>query len=860
MRYLDLAPSQGGPRAALFCRPGTLSRHTLESVYMGFLSGLGVSPNSLVAISAEWLSQPLNMASLRTALPDYLELMENLNVTVLYVTDGNTFKALTGEAKVTQCIGEWKYCVFPRYATMKVVYGYSTQSMIMNPTQQPLLELSLKALASALQGNAMVSGAAAILHNASYPKTLQEIQEALDSLHQYPSLTVDIEAFSLTFWKAGIGTIAFAWDQHSGLAFSCDYHQKEFVPNIQVRKLIRDFFTRYQGSICFHGSNYDAKVLIYVLWMSHPQDMPGLLTGLHTLFRKLDDTLLMAYLCLNSTSRNSLSLKILAKPFAGNWALEEIQDIRQYDEATLLEYNLVDACCTWYAKNLYTPMLVTEEQDEIYRKLFLPSQKVITQMSLIGMPMDPARLDSLEKEFGEAIAKYLQQLETNPWVQQTTAILQQLAMTKKNATLKKKQHPLSYFSDVVFNPGSTLHMQVLLYEVLGLPVVDYTDTKQPAVGGDTLAKLQKHTQDGDVKTLLETLKQLAQYEKTQNTFIKAFQEGFLKADDFRYLHGSFVLGGTVSGRLSSREPNLQNLPAHGKLAKLIKSAFYAPKGWLFCGADFSSLEDRINALLTRDKNKLRVYTEGYDGHCLRAYAYFGDQMEGIVDTVESINSIANRYAVLRQESKAPTFALAYQGTYKTLMVNQGWSEEKAKLVEASYHQLYIESDIWVQKQISLAYTRGYGLGAFGLKIRTPLLAQSIQGGRNMSAVAAEERTLGNAISGQSYGLLTNRAINGFMELVWASKYRYDILPVCLIHDAIYLMVKDDPEVLEFANRFLIKEMEWQDLPEIAHPEVHLGAELDVFYQGWHQPITLPNNASAIALQGLCQAGARKYTP
>lgn len=54
-----------------------------------------------------------------------------------------------------------------------------------------------------------------------------------------------------------------------------------------------------------------------------------------------------------------------------------------------------------------------------------------------------------------------------------------------------------------------------------------------------------------------------------------------------------------------------------------------PEGWLFSGADFNSLEDYVSALTTKDKNKLRVYTEGYDGHCLRAYYYFKDQMPKI---------------------------------------------------------------------------------------------------------------------------------------------------------------------------------------------------------------------------------------
>ena len=607
MRHLDMAQPLEGPRIALFCKPGTLSHMTLKNVYLGPLEASGTPAGAAVAITMDWLATTTKVGTIREALPDYLELLENLNVTVLYVTDGKTFQALTGQTKVSKCIGEWYYCVIPRYATMKVVYGFSTQSMIMNPAQQPLLELTLKAASNALQGIA-TTASNGILHTASYPESLQEIQEALQSLHQYPSLTVDIEAFSLSFWKAGIGSIAFAWDQHSGIAFTCDFQNQEYIPNPAVHALLRKFFTTYQGSICFHGSNYDAKVLIYVLWMRHPQDIPGLLEGLHTLFRRLDDTLFMAYLVLNSTSRNSLSLKTLAKPFAGNWALDEITDIRKYTRKELLEYNLIDACCTWYVKNTYGARLIEEDQEHIYKTMFLPSQKVICQMSLIGMPMDPNRLNELDQLFAAEITKYQNILASVPEIQTTTLLLQHRAMEAKNATLKKKQHPLSAFEHVQFNPASTHNMQVLLYEVLGLPVVDFTDTKQPSVGGDTLEKLQKHTQDPHVQELLETFKQLAQYEKIHGTFIKAFQEGFLKADGFRYLHGSFVLGGTVSGRLSSREPNLQNLPAHGKLAKLVKSAFYAPKGWLFCGADFASLEDRINALLTRDKNKLKVYS------------------------------------------------------------------------------------------------------------------------------------------------------------------------------------------------------------------------------------------------------------
>ena len=82
--------------------------------------------------------------------------------------------------------------------------------------------------------------------------------------------------------------------------------------------------------------------------------------------------------------------------------------------------------------------------------------------------------------------------------------------------------------------------------------------------------------------------------------------------------------------------NLQNLPAGSTFGKLIKRCFVPSKAWLFCGADFNALEDRINTLLTKDVNKLKVYTDGYDSHSLRAYAYFKNQMPDIlqVNTTE----------------------------------------------------------------------------------------------------------------------------------------------------------------------------------------------------------------------------------
>ena len=149
--------------------------------------------------------------------------------------------------------------------------------------------------------------------------------------------------------------------------------------------------------------------------------------------------------------------------------------------------------------------------------------------------------------------------------------------------------------------------------------------------------------------------------------------------------------------------------------------------------------------------------------------------------------------------------------------------------------------------------------AFGLRVRTPLLQQVIWGGPKMpQAAVGEARTLGNAVSGQSYGLLNNRACNEFMAKVWASPYRYDVIPIAMIHDSIYLLIKDRVDIVAWVNEELPKSMSWQELPEIQHPDVKLSAELDVHYKGWHQPITLPNHATIEEILQICKKEGQKY--
>jgi DNA polymerase-1 len=842
---------------ALILKPTAFDKHQVKKYYVDPLTALGLSEDVIAVTAKQGTAKEI-----KEYLDTLLQGLKELGVKLLYVADSAYFKTLTKKGKAEPHAGYVLPCSIKGYEDLLVVLGFNYQQLVYNPELKTKLDMGLDTIVKAINGTYVEPGSSIIQYE-SYPSTYETIEENLQKLHQHAELTCDIEAFSLRFEQAGIGSIAFAWSENEGIAFTVDYTElgtptqnKEYAyrtHNIIVRQMLRDFFEKYQGKLTFHNAAYDVKVLVYNLWMKDALDMEGLLHGLETMTKKLDDTKVIAYLAYNSTAGNQLGLKALAHEFAGNYAVDEIKDIKRIQKEALLRYNLVDALSTFYIKKRDYPRLVKDNQENIYRELMLPSLKLIIQIELSGMPLSMSKVMDAKQELTEEIQKHLDIIRNSPLTQTFNQRLQLRTMETVNGKLKKKVHPLEHFKDVEFNPNSGPQLQDFLYEMLGLPVIDLTETKLPATGGDTLEKLTKHTQDPQILELLNALIDYSGVVKILTAFIPAFEKAMKKKDEHYYLHGSFNIGGTVSGRLSSSNPNLQQIPSGSAYGKLIKKCFQAPKGWIFCGADFNSLEDYISALTTKDPNKLGVYLNGFDGHCLRAAYYFRDQLPDIdLTDPKSVNSIKKTHPELRQDSKAPTFLLTYGGTYHGMMANLGWTEDKSKAIEANYHELYKVSDEYVAQRLQQASKDGYVEVAFGLRVRTPLLAQVMWGSSRVPYEAqAEGRTAGNAL-GQSYGLLNNRAAVAFMNKVWQSPYRYDIKPVALIHDAIYLMVRDDLSVVSWVNQNLIQEMRWQELPEIQHQQVKLGAALDLFWPDWSNPITLPNEASTEEILKMCR--------
>lgn len=178
------------------------------------------------------------------------------------------------------------------------------------------------------------------------------------------------------------------------------------------------------------------------------------------------------------------------------------------------------------------------------------------------------------------------------------------------------------------------------------------------------------------------------------------------------------------------------------------------------------------------------------------------------------------------------------------MVNCGFSETKAKSVEKKYQELYAVSIQWVQDKLDQASKDGYVTVAFGLRVRTPLLHQVIRGtSRTPYEAEAEGRTAGNAL-GQSWCLLNTRASVEFMDKVRHSDFRLDIRPCAHIHDAQYMLIRDSISAVLYTNEHLVKAVQWQEHPDIAHDQVKLGGDLSIFYPDWSKEAVIPNGASS----------------
>ena len=326
------------------------------------------------------------------------------------------------------------------------------------------------------------------------------------------------------------------------------------------------------------------------------------------------DTMLESY-CHNATATRH-DLDSLATRYLGRQTVpyEQVagsgkQQLRfdQVPVAQAAAYAGEDAeVCLALHRRLWPEVQKYKGVHHVYKDLEIPLIAVLARMERTGVLVDR---DTLAKQSGE-IAERLKGLEEQAW----TA------------------------AGGEFNLGSPKQLQEILFERLEIPVVRKTPKGAPSTAEDVLQELAV---DHELPAIILDHRGLA---KLKSTYTDRLPEK-IRADTGR-VHTHYHQANTATGRLSSADPNLQNIPIRTEEGRRIRKAFVAPEGHVILAADYSQIELRIMAHLSGDKRLLEAFEKGEDIHCATASEVFGLPLDDVT-------------AEQRRSSKAINFGLMY---------------------------------------------------------------------------------------------------------------------------------------------------------------------------------------------------------
>lgn len=342
--------------------------------------------------------------------------------------------------------------------------------------------------------------------------------------------------------------------------------------------------------------------------------------------------------------------------------------------------------------------------DENRKKLIAEKSYWITELSEVYVDKFRRKEKGLAKVFYELempLISVLAQMEING-IKVDRRVLDKLSefLGKKLTELEKKIYKLT---GEKFNINSPGQLAEVLFEKMKLPTVNIKRGKTGfSTDAEQLEKLR------ELHPVVKFIEEYRTYAKLKNTYADPLPE--LIQEDGR-IHTNFNQTGAITGRLSSSDPNLQNIPKYGKVSELIRQSFVADKGKVLVSADYSQIDLRVAAHLSGDPKMMQIFQEGKDIHQSTAAWVNGIELEKV--TKEQ-----------RSEAKSLNFGVLYgMGTYG-FMRDSGVSQERAEFFIKQYMKTFSKLKEFIERTKKEARKNGFVETEFGRRRYLPNIKAS----------------------------------------------------------------------------------------------------------------------------------------
>ena len=454
---------------------------------------------------------------------------------------------------------------------------------------------------------------------------------------------------------------------------------------------------------------------------------------------KLFDTMLESYVLNSTASRHNmddLALKYLGvstvhfEDIAGKGAKQVTFNKIEIDKAGF--YAAEDADITYRLHLALWPKLKAEPTlASVYRDIEIPLVPILSRVERAGVLLDEAQLKAHSKE----LEKRVQALEQEAF-----------GMAGEE-----------------FNLGSPKQLQEIFFEKLQLPIIKKTPKGQPSTAEPVLQELAR---DYPLPRVIMEYRGLS---KLKSTYTDQLPKQV--APSTGRVHTSYHQAVAATGRLSSADPNLQNIPIRTKEGRRVRKAFIAPAGYKLMAADYSQIELRIMAHLSQDESLLDAFRKGLDIHKATAAEVFGVPLD---KTSEDY----------RRSAKAINFGLIYGmsafGLSRQLNISRGDAQNYITL----YFDRYPGVKNYMDETRALAVERGYVETIFGRRLYLPEIKAS-----NFQRRQAAERTAINAPMQGSAADIIKRAMIAVDD--WLAGSDLDARMTMQVHDELVLEVSEN---------------------------------------------------------------------